>query len=236
MAGSQPARRPQGRYCVVIPALNAAATIGDLVAKVRGLDVVVIDDGSTDRTATVAAARGALVISHLRNRGKGHALRTGFEYAVRERYDGVVTLDSDGQHDPAEIPALIQAGEVQHAALVLGSRMANGLAMPAARWRTNRVMSRIISWLAGQPVPDSQCGFRLIRRELLERMHLRAGRFDIESEVVLWAAAERWKIVSVPVTSIYRGGPSHIQPVRDGLRFAGLVARFLFRPRRGPQP
>ena len=166
-AGPPDARRPQGRYCVVIPALNAAATIGALVAKVRGcgLNVVVVDDGSTDRTAAVAAAGGALVISHLRNRGKGHALRTGFEYAVRERYDGVVTLDSDGQHDPAEIPALIQAGEVQHAALVLGDRMANGLSMPAARRRTNQVMSRIISRLAGQPVPDSQCGFRLIRRE-----------------------------------------------------------------------
>lgn len=231
------ARGPQNRYCAIIPAFNAAQTIGRLVQQVKaqGVAVVVVDDGSTDRTAALAAAAGALVISHLRNRGKGRALRTGFAHALRARYDGIVTLDSDGQHDPAEIPTLIQAGERQHAGLVLGDRMSNGRAMPWVRWRTNQLMSRIISRLARQPIPDSQCGFRFIRRELLERVPLRARRFDIESEVVLWAAAHRWKVVSVPVASIYRDQPSHIRPLRDGLRFFTLLARFA-RRRGRPEP
>ena len=154
-----------GRYCVIIPALNAGATIGALVRSIRlqGLSVVVVDDGSTDQTAAIASAEGALVISHLRNLGKGSALRTGFEYVLRSRFDGVVTMDSDGQHDPAEIPELIQAGECQHAGMVLGNRMVNGVAMPAARRLTNQLMSLIVSGIARQQVPDSQCGFRFIR-------------------------------------------------------------------------
>ncbi len=216
------------RYCAIVPALNAGKTIGGLVrqARAQGVDVVVVDDGSTDRTAAAAAAEGALVISHLRNHGKGRALRTGFEHALRARYDGVVTLDGDGQHDSAEIPALIRAGEVQHAGLVLGNRMGDGLAMPWVRRGTNRLMSGILSRLAQQDIPDSQCGFRFIRRELLEQLPLRSSRFEIESEVLLWAAAHRWKIVSVPVASIYRDHASHIRPVRDGLRFLVLLARF----------
>ena len=221
-------RAVTGRYCAIIPALNAGKTIAGLVrqARAQGVDVVVIDDGSTDRTAALAAAEGALVISHLRNCGKGRALRTGFEHALRARYDGVLTLDGDGQHDPIEIPALIRVGEAQHAGLVLGNRMGEGLAMPRVRRGTNRLMSRILSGLARQDIPDSQCGFRFIRRELLDRLPLRSSRFEIESEVLLWAAAHRWKIVSVPVASIYRDHASHIHPVRDGLRFLLLLARF----------
>ena len=193
-----------GRYCVVIPAFDAAGSIGELVRRVKlqGLEVVVIDDGSRDHTASIASAQGALVISHLCNQGKGQALRTGFEYVLRSRYDGVITLDSDGQHDPQDIPQLIRAGEVQHAGLVLGNRMTNGAAMPRLRRLTNGLMSDIISSVARQRIPDTQCGFRFIRREVLESVPLRAMRFEIETELVLGAALRRWKIVSVPVRSI----------------------------------
>lgn len=219
------------RYCVVIPAFEAAKTIGLLVQQIRrhGLPVVVVDDGSRDQTAAVASSQGALVISHLRNQGKGCALRTGFEYALRERYEGVITLDSDGQHDPAEIAQLIQAGERQHAGLVLGNRLADGAAMPASRRWVNRLMSAIISAVSRQRIPDSQCGFRVIRRELLADVPLRAKRFDIETELVCAAAARRWKIVSVPVRSIYDGHASHIQPLRETLRFLGVIVRALAR-------
>ncbi len=241
----------RSRYCALIPAFQAEETIGEVVSRVKaqGLDVVVVDDGSRDRTAAAAATHGALVISHLRNRGKGSALRTGFAYALRERYDGVVVLDSDGQHDPAEIPRLIEAGERQHAGLVVGNRMADGLpaapparpersttgggaaqggvAMPPTRRWVNAAMSTIISQLIRQRIPDSQCGFRVIRKELLADVPLTAARFEIESEVLLSAARRRWKIISVPVTSIYRDQASHIRPLLDTLRFLRLVARFL---------
>ena len=218
-----------GRYCAVIPAFQAAKTIGELVRRVKaqGLEVVVVDDGSRDQTAAIASAQGALVISHLRNEGKGRALRTGFEYALRSRYDGVITLDSDGQHDPQEIPHLIRTGEVQHAGMVLGNRMTSGSSMPRVRRWTNNLMSEIISTVARQWIPDTQCGFRFVRRELLESLPLRARRFEIETELVLAAAVRRWKIVSVPVRSIYENHHSHIRPVREGLRFLGVVVRYL---------
>lgn len=221
-----------GRYCAVIPAYDAAGTIGALVKRIKatGLDVVVVDDGSTDRTASVASSEGALVISHLRNQGKGSALRTGFEHALRARYDGVVTLDSDGQHDPADIPHLIRAGEVQHAGIVLGDRMTNGSRMPPVRRWTNRLMSAIVSALARQPIPDSQCGFRLIRREVLERVPLRARRYELETELLCAAAKRRWKIISVPVQCIYRDQRSLIRPVRDGMRFLGVILRTWLSP------
>ena len=219
-----------GRYCVVIPAFDAANTIGGLVQRIKpqGLGVVVVDDGSRDGTASLASEHGALVISHLRNQGKGSALRTGFEYALRSRYDGVVTLDGDGQHDPAEIAQLIKEGELQHAGIVVGNRMTNGAMMPRVRRWTNAVMSAIVSFVVHQRIPDSQCGFRFIRKEVLETVPLRAKRFEIETELLFAAAKRRWKIISVPVRSIYQAHhPSHIRPVRDAVRFFGVVLRYL---------
>src|SRR3989338_4949416 len=146
-----------GRYCVVIPAFTSAKTIGALVRRIKhqGFPVIVINDGSSDETAPIASGEGAVVISHLRNEGKGRALRTGFEHALRAQYDGVITMDSDGQHDPAEIPELIRAGERQHAGMVVGNRMATAT-MPWPRRLVNHLMSRIISLAVRQPIPDSQ--------------------------------------------------------------------------------
>ncbi|MBI4598325.1 MAG: glycosyltransferase family 2 protein [Candidatus Omnitrophica bacterium] len=219
----------KGKYCAVIPAFQAEKTIGRLVGNIKsgGLDVVVVDDGSLDQTAAIASKEGAFVISHLRNQGKGAALRTGFEHARRAGFDGVVTLDSDGQHDPAEIARLIEAGEHQHAGMTIGNRMINGVAMPRSRRWTNQLMSTLISHAIRQRIPDSQCGFRFIRKELLESIPLRARRFDIETELVLGAAAARWKIISVPIRSIYKDEASYIRPLRDGIRFLWLILRFL---------
>lgn len=219
----------KGRYCVIVPAFNAAETIGEVVRGIRQhkLPVVVVDDGSQDATAAVAAGAGAIVISHLRNEGKGMALRTGFQYALRMTYDGVVTLDSDGQHDPREIPRLIEVGEHQHAGVVIGNRMTNGPAMPMMRRWTNRLMSRIVSAVSRQTIPDSQCGFRLIRKEVLVAVPLNAKHFDLETELLLEAGRQRWKTVSVPVQAIYHDRGSHIRPLRDAWRFLRVVWRYL---------
>jgi len=217
-----------GRYCVVIPAFNAAETIGALVRDVKrqGLPVLVVNDGSNDQTAPIASQEGAVVISHLRNQGKGRALRTGFEYALRSQYDGVITMDSDGQHDPAEIPSLIQAGERQHAGIVVGNRMATAT-MPLLRRWVNRGMSWIVSAVAHQQFPDSQSGFRLIHKEVLANTPLRANGFDIETELLLAAAKRHWKTIFVPVRTTYDKHASHIRPIRDGLRFFQTVFRYL---------
>ena len=223
----------QGRYCVLIPAFQAERTIGPIVrgAKGQGLEVIVINDGSRDQTASVASAAGAVVISHLHNEGKGRALRTGFEHVLRAAYDGVITMDSDGQHDPTEIVQLVHAGEVQHAGMTIGNRLANGVPMPAARLWTNRLMSAVVSAVTRQQIPDSQCGFRFIRRELLRELTLRANRFEIDTELVLRAAAQRWKIISVPIRTIYQDEHSHIKPVMDGLRFVALIVQYVVKPR-----
>ena len=219
----------QGRYCVVIPAYQAADTIGVLVSRVKGqgLPAIVVDDGSHDETASIASAKGALVISHLRNEGKGSALRTGFEYALRAQYDGVVTIDSDGQHDPAEISELIHAGEHQHAGVVVGNRMTGRATMPRVRLWTNTLMSTVVSALTRQRIPDSQCGFRFIRKEVLGSVPLRSRRFEIETELLLRAAARHWKIVSVAVRVNYENHRSHIRPFPDTIRFISLVLQFL---------
>ncbi len=216
---------------MVIPAFNAARTIGPVIRGVRrqGLEVVVVDDGSQDATAETASAAGAVVISLLANQGKGAALRAGFAHALRAGCDGVITMDSDGQHDPSDLARMVHAADWQHAGLVLGNRMANGDVMPRLRRWTNRAMSGLLSRLARQPIPDSQCGLRLIRREVLQDVRLRTSRFEIESELLLASAARRWKIVSVPVRTIYAREPSHIRPVWDTLRFLGLVLRVMVR-------
>lgn len=217
------------RACVVIPGYNTAQTIGPLVRGVirLGLDVVVVNDGSTDGTAQAATEAGALVISHLRNGGKGLALRSGFVFAVASGYDAVVTLDSDGQHDPAEIPKLLEAIERSDAGVVVGHRLAEPGAMPPSRRWTNRIMSLIVSGIARQPIPDSQCGFRAIRRQVLQAVVLSSRRFELETELLLAAATGGWPIASIPIRSIYDYQSSHIRPFRDGLRFLRLIVRYL---------
>ncbi len=230
--GSPRAAGSNDRYCVVIPAYNAGKTIGELVRSIKdqGLPVVVVDDGSTDNTAAVAAQHRALVISHLRNHGKGQALRTGFEHALRAKYEAVVTMDSDGQHHPEDIPKFIQAAERQHAGIVVGNRMGSA-AMPPVRRCTNRLMSHIVSRLSRQEIPDSQCGFRLIHREVLATVPLRSRHYEIETELLLAASRRQWKTISVPIQTTYNGQVSYIRPLQDTVRFFMFLVRFLLQPR-----
>ncbi|MBI4354012.1 MAG: glycosyltransferase family 2 protein [Candidatus Omnitrophica bacterium] len=221
--------RASPQSCVVIPSYNAEATIAPLVRQARGLglDVVVINDGSTDQTARLAIDAGATVISHLHNRGKGAALRTGFAFAVHGGYDPIITLDSDGQHDPSEIPAFLSALHHSDAGMVVGHRLGRPETMPRIRRWTNGVMSAIVSALARQAIPDSQCGFRVIRRALLQAVRLSACRFELETELILKARRARWSVASLPVRSIYHHHHSHIHPLVDGWRFLRLIFTFM---------
>jgi glycosyltransferase involved in cell wall biosynthesis len=217
------------RHCVIIPALNAEATLAGLVQAVKALslDIVVVDDGSSDHTAQVASQAGAVVISHLHNLGKGAALRAGFRHALRVGYAGVVTMDGDGQHDPTDVPRLIRTAEETHAGMVIGNRMSNGHQMPWLRRWTNRVMSSVVSWLIRQPVPDSQCGLRFIRADALAALPLAANHFELETELLLAAARQRWTVASLPIATIYNNHHrSYIQPLQDGARFMKLVLRY----------
>ncbi len=219
--------------CAVIPACNEEARVGEVVRGARRhlSRVVVVDDGSADGTADAARRAGAEVLRHPGNRGKGAALKTGMEHAFGEGFDAVVVLDADGQHAAGEIPLFLGTAERTGADVVVGSRMDNAEGMPLVRYLTNRFTSAVVSKLAGQRIPDSQCGFRLIGERAFRRMGFKTSRYDTESEMLIEAGRAGCRIVSVPVRTIYGTGKSKINPFVDTARFFRLVLRHLGRSR-----
>ncbi len=210
----------------VIPSYNEEKTIGWLVQSVRALghDVLVVDDGSQDRTAPWARAAGAQVLVNPQNLGKGAALRIAFGSIKDRDYAMVVVMDGDGQHLPQDIPRLIEGMRRTGADIVVGNRMGRAKGMPFIRWLTNTTMSAFLSFKCRQPIPDTQCGFRLLCMSALRRLELKTDNFEIESEVLLEAARKGLKIRSVAITTVYDGQYSAIHPWRDTLRFL----RFIF--------
>lgn len=215
------------RTWAVIPAFNAGEPLLETArrtAEVLGGDrVLVVNDGSTDGAPERARAAGARVIDHPANRGKGAALATGFAAALAEGAEGVVTLDADGQHDPAWIPRFLEAAE--RADIVVGSRMRETGSMPALRVAVNRFTSAVVSALAGTRLTDSQSGFRWISSGVLRAVRLESQRFDAESEILIKAARRGFRIAEIPVPAIYGSEVSRIRPLRDTGRFLRLVGR-----------
>jgi len=223
------------KLAILIPAYDAAATLPDVLADLGRLARVragewarvVVDDGSRDATAAAAGSGGAIVLAHARNMGKGAALATGFSFALSGRYDAVVTMDADGQHAGGEVPLLVDAAERLGADIVVGSRMHDVGRMPPLRIFSNRTTSAFVSRLAGQPIRDSQSGFRFIRCEVLRQVRLTCRRYDAESELLIEAGRMGFVIREMPVRTVYSGGASHIDHVRDTWRFLRLVGRSL---------
>ena len=215
------------RAMAVIPARDAEATLGEVIQGVKKAlpeaTVLVVDDGSTDATSKAARDAGADVIRHEVNRGKGAALQTGFDEASRRGIERVLTLDADGQHDPAYAPRLLQA--LDSSDLVIGSRDGNRAGMPWIRRATNSVMTRIVSGLAGREIQDTQSGYRAIRSEVLAAVRPGSSRFEYESEFLIEAGRKGFRIGSVPIPTLYNAPGSHIDPVRDTVRFIRLLFR-----------
>ena len=183
---------PAAHTLVIIPAYNEESHISDVVKEVKseGFDILVINDGSEDKTEEKARNAGASVISLNPNQGKGTALRKGFEFALEKKYSNVAIMDGDGQHKAFEIPVLLAALDEQQCDIVVGSRMKDVSSMPLVRRIVNRVTSRIISWLAHTRLTDSQSGFRAIRTKVLNNISLTTRRFDTESEMLVQKALE----------------------------------------------
>ncbi len=205
-----------------IPALNCASTIADVVAGCLQFvaTVVVVDDGSSDQTASRARAAGATVERLERNQGKGFALRRALHLALDSRPAAVAMLDGDGQHDPADLPALLAAWDRGRSAMIIGSRMGDAQAIPRARFWTNYIGSRILSRMSGFDLSDSQSGFRLASAELIRRWRLRSNGYAIESEMILKSSHLRARLEEVPIRTIYGKERSHFQPLRDTVRIA----------------
>ncbi len=206
---------------VVLPCYNEERGLTALLPKLRRLlpNILVVDDGSTDETAIVAGRQGAQVFSLVANQGKGAALRQGLERAKRQGYVWALVMDGDGQHSPDDIPAFFAKAECTRLDLIIGNRMAQCMNMPFIRRWTNRYLSHRISTLVDQSLPDTQCGFRLIRLEALTGLNLNTTGFEIESELLTQMALAQRRIAFVPITTIYQGEQSKIHPVRDSLRW-----------------
>ena len=216
---------------ILIPVYNESKTIGSLVAalKTKGLSVVVIDDGSTDSSGMVAKEQGAYVITHLKKQGKGSSLQRGFAYILEKKYDGVVMMDGDGQHAVEDLDLFLTGARMHPDCLLVGNRMHHSKNMPRVRFFTNTIMSYLISFVCGQKIPDTQCGYRYLPYDILQNLQLKSCDFEIESEILTQSCRKGYKVISIPVKTIYQGEESYIHPFKDTIRFLNYFVKEIFR-------
>jgi glycosyltransferase involved in cell wall biosynthesis len=208
------------RWCVLIPCLNEEVAIRSVVESVLalGAPVIVIDDGSEDRTPELVAEMPVTLLRHTERRGKGEALRHGFREALRQGFDAVLTMDGDGQHLASDIPRMVAAAAQYPGHIVIGARLRDLAQQPKGRRRANAVADWGISWACAQPVADTQSGQRWYPRAALDLVDLPAENFVFEAAILIAASREKQLgVVSVPIASRYHGEfrPSHFNPVRD---------------------
>ena len=216
------------RWCVLIPCLNEERAIEAVVRSVLalGAPVIVIDDGSDDRTPEIVGHLPVTLIRHDERRGKGEALRSGFREAMRQEYEAVLSMDGDGQHLAADIPRMLAAAERFPRHIVIGARLLDRAQQPRGRRRANAVADWGISWACAQPIADTQSGQRWYPPEALTLAGVPAEHFVLEAALLIAACRERGLgVVSVPIASRYQGGfrRSHFKPVRDVTRITAYT-------------
>jgi len=220
------------KICILIPAYNSQWTLGSVLEKVEPLkvDTLVVDDGSSDETERVASEHGVQLLKHSLNLGKGAALRTGFQSILRKDYQVVITLDADGQHDPADIPFLLQVFRNVKPDILIASRASKFGQMTFLRRFWNRLGVKAVSRLCHSDITDSQSGFRLIRTEVLREVGLTTSRFETELELLIKACKKGFRVLSVPINTQKIDGTasSHFRPVTDTWRVCKLFLRSLF--------
>lgn len=211
----------------VIPALDAGHTLEAVTAglrrALRGVVIIAVDDGSRDDTCAIAARCCDLVIAFDVNRGKGVALQAGIAAALAGGARAILTIDADGQHDPRYAPLLIRA--LDDADVAVGTRAREAGAMPWRRRVTNRLAGAAVGRIIGSRIADAQCGYRALRRDVVERVHAAGERYEYEMDFLIQAALAGFRIASVPVPTLY-GAPSHFRDLRDSARVVRTIWRY----------
>jgi len=215
---------------VIVPAYNAEPTLAKVVKDVRrnlpGSWIIGVDDGSTDGSRQLLRTVADETIEFDQNRGKGAALRAGFDAALRKGAAAVLTIDSDGQHDAAFAPAIV--GALDRADIVIGTRDLSGKAVPKHRRIANMISSAATRAVSGGKVRDSQSGYRAMKADVLRKVHGEGDRYEFETDFIIRAAHAGFTTVNVPISTIY-GSPSYFREFRD----AWLVIKVLWRHRAG---
>lgn len=212
------------RVACVIPAYQAAETLADVVRQVRNTlpraRVIVVDDGSRDGTSTVSKDLADWTIRLSGNCGKGAALRAGFNEVLRSDDDVALTLDADGQHDPAYAPSLLNL--LDACDVVIGGRSRAGSDMPLRRRMTNAMASMAIAHVTGIRLQDTQSGYRAIRREVLERVRAHGDRYEFETDFLIRAAQAGFRVRNASVPTVY-GPVSHFRSMSDSARIVRTI-------------
>ena len=227
------------KVVAIIPCYNPGArVIGVAKGLLDILDrVIVVDDGTTDASLDPLRAMPVEIVSLAGNMGKGHALLAGFKRALEDpAVECVACLDADGQHDPKELPRLYQAFAGQNADFLIGAREFGGQQVPLRSRIGNEATVRLVSWLFGTRIPDTQSGYRLLSRRFLEEIvpRISGGRYETEMELLGHAIRGNFAFVSEPIKTVYEEGnaSSHFRKIRDSWRIYRALLRDAWRARK----
>ena len=219
-----------GPVLIVIPVYNSEQHLRELIDRIEKLpeqfNTLFVNDGSTDKSLSILKDSCVNYISFDSNRGKGAALKAGFEYAKKHQFESVITLDSDLQHRPEEIARFSEG--VGGLGMVIGRRSINPQVMPWPRCLSNSLTSAIVSIFTGQRISDSQSGFRLIKVSALDRVSFETTSYDFETELILKLSLAGGRIGEVPISTVYDGESSSIRPLADTSRFIRQIWRCIW--------
>ena len=215
-------------YMILIPAFNVGtrieSTLSDIVDFFENKKkIVVIDDGSSDNTPDIVKKFGVVLLQHKTNLGKGAALKSGFKFAMSQNIEWALVLDADGQHNPAFIPKFVQTAEKSKNDLILGRRDLSTKLMPFDRYLSNQLTSIIISFCCRTRIRDSQCGYRMIKLDKMNRANLITNHFETESELLIRYSRLGAKIKQIPVSTVYIDKSSSIRRIIDFIRFLKML-------------
>ncbi|MCP4705383.1 MAG: glycosyltransferase family 2 protein [candidate division Zixibacteria bacterium] len=215
---------------ILIPAFNAALHLEELLTRIKNIDptidILVINDGSTDKTAAIVESQNyqnCTILTNKTNRGKGYSLKRGFAYAFDNNYDYLITIDADLQHCPEEITQFAIKKNKGH--ICIGSRDLSMSKMPIGRWLSNNLTSFMVSIFGGKVIKDSQSGFRMFDLKVLKKMKADSNKFDFESELLFQTGLLNINVDDVPIDTIYKNENSSISHFGDTFRFIKQIWR-----------